>query len=76
MNTTDNIEQSPTVKKTSKDYCKTFYEKHAELKHTPLTCPLCGGKYRYFNKSHHNNTKKHQRACQTQPTLNADAVPV
>lgn len=24
-----------------------------------IICPICGGKYVYFNKSHHNKSKKH-----------------
>jgi hypothetical protein len=46
-------------RKTSYDYYQTFKEKNNELIHTPTTCDLCGGKYQYFNKHHHQETKKH-----------------
>jgi hypothetical protein len=42
-----------------KEYYKNFIEKHGdELKKT-IICPICGGSYKYFNKTTHNKTKKH-----------------
>lgn len=41
----------------SKRYNSKSYEKHKTDKHT---CPTCNGCYLYYNKSHHNQSKKHQ----------------
>lgn len=37
----------------------SFYEKHPEKKTEQKKCEICGGKYLYYNKSHHYSTKKH-----------------
>jgi len=39
-----------------KIYNKTFYDNHKSDEHI---CEICNGKYRYYNKTHHYNTKKH-----------------
>ena len=44
----------------NKYYSKTFYEKHPDKLTKTETCDLCGGKYKYCNKSHHRSTKKHK----------------
>ena len=48
--------------KTTSSYekVKVFYERHPEKRNQNFNCPLCGGKYKYFNKSHHNSSQKHQ----------------
>ena len=38
---------------------KKFYESHPEKKSMTCVCKECGGKYKYYNKSHHNSSKKH-----------------
>lgn len=47
-------------KKTSHDYYVTFAEKHKDKVNEKIVCDVCKGKYSYFNKSHHQKTKKHQ----------------
>ena len=44
----------------SDSYVKKFYNNHPEKKDIVIICPICEGKYKYYNKSHHNNTKKHK----------------
>ena len=43
----------------SKQYYNKFKETHKEKLNEKIICELCGGKYSYFNKSHHNKSKKH-----------------
>lgn len=40
-----------------KKYNSTYYEKHKSDE--GFVCPVCNGKYRWFNRSHHNKSKKH-----------------
>lgn len=46
-----------------KEYRKKYYEdnKNTYYKQEHI-CLICGGKYKINNKSHHNNSKKHQNA--------------
>jgi len=47
------------VRKTKKEYYDNFINKNKERIDKQVKCDLCGGTYTYFNKSKHNNTKKH-----------------
>ena len=47
-----------SVKKTSKDYQKKFYEKK---KNELIKCDDCGGMYQYSHKSRHMKSKKHHQ---------------
>lgn len=44
-------------KEASKRYNAKSYLKHKGESST--TCEICGGKYLYYNKSHHNKSKRH-----------------
>jgi hypothetical protein len=46
------------IKKTKKDYYKSFREKNLDKIHEKKTCEFCGGSYDYFNKSQHNKSLK------------------
>jgi hypothetical protein len=46
----------------NKEYYKNFKEKNQDKIHQVNYCNLCQGKYSYFNKSHHNNSRKHIKA--------------
>jgi len=48
----------------SKKYYQNFKDKHNEIIKKKFTCELCGGKYTYFNKSHHLKTKKHLKTVE------------
>ena len=42
-------------------YRKQFYNDHKTgLYDKSIICELCGGKYRYSNKTHHMQSKKHK----------------
>lgn len=42
-------------------YRKKYYEEHKKDSYKEeLICELCGGKYKRYNKTHHNNTKRHK----------------
>ena len=45
--------------KKSKSYMKAFKENNFEKVHQKVECELCGGSYTYFNKQHHQKTRKH-----------------
>jgi hypothetical protein len=47
------------MKKDNKDHFNTFLEKNKDKLKEKQICPVCGGKYVYLNKYHHNKTKKH-----------------
>jgi len=49
-------------KEASKRYNAKSYEKHKG--ETPTTCSICYGKYLYYNRSHHNKSKRHLLALQ------------
>jgi hypothetical protein len=49
-----------------KQYNSTHYEKRKNDE--SIICPLCRGRYKYCNKSHHIKSKKHIK----QLTINAD----
>jgi hypothetical protein len=53
-------------------YFKKFYEKHKDDEHI---CEECGGKYKFYNKSHHKNTKKHIFAVKRREYILKNAVP-
>jgi hypothetical protein len=40
-------------------YINRVLEKDGNISHI---CEICGGKYKYMNKSHHNKTIKHKYA--------------
>jgi hypothetical protein len=40
-------------------YNKTFIEKNKDKITVKHQCPICLGKYTYFNKSKHNKSSKH-----------------
>ena len=46
----------------NKEYYKNFKEKNQDKIHQVNHCDACGGKFSYFNKSHHNNSRKHMKA--------------
>ena len=52
------------MQKSNKEYSSKFYEKHKEEIKEKKICEICGGKYDYTNKSHHNKTKKHIHSVQ------------
>jgi hypothetical protein len=41
-------------------HMKTFYEKHPEKLIEKITCPECGGLYKYYYKTQHYESKKHK----------------
>jgi|APGre2960657404_1045060.scaffolds.fasta_scaffold20583_2 hypothetical protein len=45
-----------------RQYYDRFYAKKQEL--GSITCPICFGKYTYFNKYHHNKGVHHLRAVE------------
>jgi hypothetical protein len=47
-------------KESAKRYNAKSYEKHK--KDGATICSICYGKYSYYNKSHHNTSKRHQNA--------------
>lgn len=49
-------------KEASKRYNAKSYEKHK--KEGAIICNICFGKYCYYNKSHHNTSKRHLTALQ------------
>lgn len=46
-------------RKSQKDYYETFKKKFPDVLKRKYECEICGGKFSYFNKSSHNQTKKH-----------------
>ena len=44
----------------NKEYYTNFKAKHTDIIKQKINCDLCGGKYTYFNRSHHEATLKHQ----------------
>lgn len=52
MENSENLEKK---KKMQKEAMKEFYKNHPDS----YTCEICYGKYKYFNKYHHNKTKRH-----------------
>lgn len=40
-------------------YYNKFKEKNKERLKETVICEICEGKYQYYNKYHHNKTKKH-----------------
>jgi len=48
----------------TKKYYQNFKEKNENKICEKLTCEVCGGKYSYFNKAHHNKSKKHCMALE------------
>ena len=48
-------------KKKHREYMATFIKKNADkYLLRDYTCDLCGGTYKYVNKSHHNKSQRHQ----------------
>lgn len=43
----------------SKKYYKNFCLKNRDKIKEKIICPVCGGSFTYYNKSHHFKTKKH-----------------
>ena len=37
----------------------SWYMKNKEKMHESIKCKICGGRYTYYNKSHHIKSKKH-----------------
>lgn len=52
---------------------KTSYQKFKESHdiNEQQTCTICDGHYTYYNKSHHNKSKKHQHALKLIESMNA-----
>lgn len=48
----------------NKKYYQNFKEKNGEKLNEKSVCEICGGKYSYFNKAHHNKSKKHCMALE------------
>jgi len=46
-------------KKYDSSIYKKFVEKNQERIKETVICPICKGRYQYFNKSKHNKTKRH-----------------
>lgn len=46
----------------TKQYYLTFKEKNKNKIHEVQQCEECGGKFSYYNKSHHNQSKRHQKS--------------
>jgi len=44
----------------NKEYYENFKNKHISEIKTKIICELCKGKYTYFNKSHHEKSRKHE----------------
>ena len=44
-----------------KEYMKTYVDKNYEKRREYVVCDLCNRSYQVYNKSHHMNTKKHQK---------------
>lgn len=42
---------------------KRYREENKHKRNEHKVCGICGGKYQHNSKSHHEKTKKHQRAC-------------
>jgi hypothetical protein len=53
-----------TKKYDTKKYYETFREKNKNSVCCSIVCEICGGKYSYFNKSHHQKSKKHLKALE------------
>lgn len=51
-----------TKKINKKGETKIYEYKYKYDYNKKMKCELCGGKYTYANKNHHNNTKKHKKA--------------
>lgn len=49
----------------TKQYYLTFKEKNKDKIHEIQQCIVCGGKFSYYNLSHHKSSKKHQKAQNT-----------
>ena len=47
-----------------KSYYQNFKSKQADRIHISMDCPLCHGKYTYFNKSRHLKTARHKRTLE------------
>jgi hypothetical protein len=47
-----------TVEK-RQEYYKNFIKNNKDKVKEKIICPLCSGKYDYYNKSKHNQTIKH-----------------
>jgi hypothetical protein len=44
------------------DCKKSWYMKNIDKMRTSVACNICGGKFTYYNKSHHIKSKKHINA--------------
>lgn len=42
-----------------KEYMRNYMREYVELNNESLICDLCKGKYKKYNKSIHNKSKKH-----------------
>ncbi len=48
-------------------YRREYFERNrVEYFNVPHNCEICGGRYTFINKSHHNKSKKHQLALQNE----------
>lgn len=50
----------------NKKYYQKFKEKHQNELKESITCDICGGSYKYFNKSIHIKTKKHLKKLENE----------
>ena len=41
-------------------YLKDYHQKNIDRLEEKFICDICGGKYKYMNKTNHFKTKKHQ----------------
>jgi len=59
-----------TKKYDTKKYYENFRNKNKEMVCCSIVCDICGGKYSYFNKSHHLKSKKHLREAEMKELKN------
>lgn len=45
-----------------RQYYENFVKNNQEKIGTVFTCDVCEGKFKYFNKYHHNRTARHRNA--------------
>lgn len=59
-----------TTQEQNKQYYIKFLTTHENIIRKKFECELCGGKYTYYNKSKHHNSKKHQKKLLEKPKEN------